>query len=187
MAKEQQKVIEIIDESRTLADSANGKLNAYSHYCTHVMHSKAYATCLHLIDQRKKGRLSILYADCSVAIGRKTCPAISMRKQEETAKHALFFRERVRHLGESFVEKASSLFNKITTPSNAKTTKSPVTVKDSFQPDKGGYSDAINNALKSGAKVEVKKEEPKKEVTPVAPIAGESLIEMAKRMMAQAQ
>ena len=178
MAKHHRTVIEIApQEDRPIEDSANGKTNAFSHYCGSVMHSKNYAVCLHLIEERKAGRLSPQYADCSVSIGKKNCPALAMRKQEIEAGKALFFRERIKNLGESFMDSVGELFTKMATPL-VKTVKSPVTKSNDMQPSKSGYSDAINIALKKGDVTA-----PIKPAVVIAPVQGETLMEMAKRMM----
>lgn len=178
MAKQDKRVIEIIpQEDRPIEDSANGKTNSYSHYCASVMHSKNYAVCLHLIEERKLGRLSSQYADCSTSIGKKNCPALAMRKQEIEAGKALFFKERIKHLGESFMDSVGELFVKMAAPL-IKTSKSPVTKSNDIQPSMGGYSDAINNALKKGDVAT-----PIKPAVVIAPVQGETLMEMAKRMM----
>lgn len=171
-------VIDIIpQDDRPIEDSANGKTNAYSHYCGSVMHSKNYAVCLHLIEERKQGRLNPQYADCSASIGKKVCPAIAMRKQEVEAGKALFFTERIKNLGESFMDSVGELFTKMATPL-VKTPKSPVTKINDNQPSMSGYSDAINIAIKKGDVTA-----PIKPVVVVAPVQGETLMEMAKRMM----
>ena len=160
-------------EIRPIEDSANGKTNAYSHCCMSVGHFRNYAVCLHLIKERENGRLSTMYSDCSVSIGKKNCPALSMRKAEVAAGHAIYFQERVKNLGSAFMDIADTVMNKITKVIAPKEAKSPVTNK-SIQPDMGGYADAINNSLK---KTEV---EPPK---PIKAVEGESLMELAKRMM----
>jgi Uri superfamily endonuclease len=178
MSKHHRKVIEIVpQEDRPIEDSANGKTNAFSHYCGSVMHSKNYAVCLHLIEERKQGRLNPQYADCSATIGKKVCPALAMRKEEIAAGKALYFVERIKNLGESFMDTVGELFTKIATPL-VKETKSPVTKIDDNQPSMGGYSDAINNAIKKGVPTT-----PIKPAVVVAPVQGETLMEMAKRMM----
>lgn len=182
MAKLDKKVIEIVPQGgRPIEDSANGKTNAFSHYCSSVMHSKNYAVCLHLIEERKLGSLSMQYADCSVSIGKKNCPALAMRKQEIEAGQALFFKERIKHLGESFMDSVGEIFTKMTAPL-VKTVKSPVTKSNDMQPSMGGYSDAINNALKKG-EVPTVLADPIKPAVVITPVQGETLIEMAKRMM----
>ena len=174
------KVIEIKPiEIRPIEDSANGKTNAFSHCCMLVGHFRSYATCLHLIKERESGRLDVLYSDCSASIGKKSCPAISMRQEEVAAGHALYFQERIKNLGNAFLDVASDLLNSAVKPFKEIKVKSPVTIVDEMQPDMGGYSDAINNALKNGVvPVELAK-------VPELPKAkeGESLIELAKRMM----
>lgn len=168
---------EVDNSGRPISDSANGKTNAHSHYCDVVMHSKNYAVCLHLIDERKSGRLETLYADCSVAIGKKRCPALAMRKQEVEAGHAIYFKERIKTFGESFIEKAGSALNNLASTivniASTKSNKSSVTEKE-FKPMEANYADALNAKIENSQKAEVKEVQPKE---------GESLIELAKRMM----
>lgn len=189
------RVINLVDADnshRPISDSENGKTNALSHHCDIVMHSKNYATCLHLVKERDSSRLDALYSDCSIAISKKRCPALAMRYEEVEAGHAIYFRERIKHLGDSFINTASILMNgvsnKVSDSSQVseKIIKSPVTKKDSFQPSMGGYADAINNSLKNG-EIPIEIAEPKKSVKEIVAIEGESLIDLAKRMMANAK
>lgn len=182
MVKQATRLAEIDNSFREVHESENGKVNSYSHHCDIVMHSKNYATCLHLIDTRASGKLETLYSECSVAISKKRCPALAMRKEEVNAGHAIYFKERIKNLGESFMNSADNLLTGMIIPIKAfvKPTEShklPVTIKpkDDFQPDMGGYANAINNSLKNGV-VPIELAIPK-------PVEGESLMDIAKRMM----
>ena len=162
--------------------SEDGKRNAYAHCCPVVGHFRHYAVCLHLNKQRKDGRLEVLYADCSAAIGKKRCPATDMRKEELEAGKAIYFVERIKHMGERLVEAASNLIG-IASPTKpavtpvAKTTKKAKSVVTE-RIDTGSYADAINMSAK-------KVEEPTKVAETVKPAQGESLMELAKRMLAE--
>lgn len=70
--------------------SATGNNAYYLAGCRHVCHRPAYASCLSKIAERKKGRLEG-DADCSAAIGRKDCPALAMKREEELAGKAIYF------------------------------------------------------------------------------------------------
>jgi hypothetical protein len=159
------KVIDV----RPIEDSANGKTNAYSHCCMTVGHYRSYATCLHLIKERATSKVQTLYPECSAAIGKNRCPSQAMRKEETAAGHAIYFQERIKQ-GESIIGAVSTFVKSVVKP--VILGKSPITESKSMQPDMGGYADAINNAVKSKTAVEA----PKLAV-------GETLIEMAKRMM----
>lgn len=75
--------------------SAQG-CNAYYHRCEEVGHSAPYASCLARIEDRKQGRLPVIYAACSVAIGKKVCPAMAMRREELAEGRAIYFLNRTK-------------------------------------------------------------------------------------------
>lgn len=165
-------------EIHTIESSANGKRNAFHHHCDVVGHFRPYATCLHLCKERKEGRLNPIYADCSAAIGKKRCPALSMRAEEKEIGRAIYFVERMRNLGESFISMAKELVMG-STPSSTSTVKSTPSTKSSVidKIDTGTYADAINAAMKkdeAAAPVTEIKIEAKK---------GESPLELAKRLL----
>lgn len=163
--------------------SEDGKRNAYNHHCEVVGHMRSYAVCLHLCKSRKEGRLSAIYADCSVAIGKKRCPALSMHAEEKEAGRALYFIERIRIAAESAINEAIKFVSGSTTskPAPVRFTplhKSPVTERIST----GTYADAINAAMKTEA--------PAAPVVPlvkVEALPGESPLEMARRLLAQSK
>lgn len=203
--------------------SQDGKRNAFAHYCPRIKQNRHYAVCLHLIDRRKDGRLDALYSDCSASIGRKDCPALSMRAEEKRENKAIYFQERIRALGAAFTTATAALLagkNKIdqdalkaeVKPEPAKESKS--TLIDKI--DDTGYAAAINNAIVSGAHKETvpaktvenkpapKTREARKtkvekapetapeikaaiKAAPAGMVAqpGESLLELARRMMKQ--
>jgi hypothetical protein len=148
--------------------SLDSKRNALSHHCGVVVAYKNYAVCQHLIETRKQGRLLAVYSDCSAAIGRKTCPAIAMRKEELLKDKPIYFQERVRseasYMKEGeFVETVVSKYKK---KRGNKPKPKPKTEADTFLSGGGDLSSAINL-----------------EVAKVVEVKGESLMEMAKRVM----
>jgi len=146
--------------------SQDTKLNAHCHYCHITEQRHSYALCLHKMALRKNGRLKEDWSDCSASIGKKTCPAIDMREREVEKGHALYFTERFVQI-EGFVEAAKELFTK------AVTSRKPPKVKaksnallDLEQIDDTGYAAVLS--------------------TPIPTKPGESLLEMAKRMLQKA-
>lgn len=151
--------------------SADGKRNAFHHHCEVVGHYRSFAVCSHLCGMRKLGRLAESYADCSVAISKKRCPALSMITEEKAAGKAIYFIERIRDMTETIVTRTREFMR----PSKAPHVKSfPSTeVRKLVGPrkssvidtiDTGGYADAIN-AMKFATK------------------PGESPLALARRMM----
>ena len=163
--------------------SADGKRNAWTIHCGVVQHAKAYCVCIHLCKQRKEGRLPTQYSDCSAAIGKKECPALKMRKEELAEGHAIYFRERVNAVAD-IEQKAKSFVLQAAQPETPKPAAvakpAPVSSKRSGSVlgriDDAGYAKAITRAIE--------KEVPKVAPPPkVEPVAGESLLEMARRFM----
>jgi len=154
--------------------SGNAKRNAYYMHCQIVEQQRPYAVCLHLCSERKDGRLEAIYADCSAAIGKKRCPALHMRQQEKEAGKAIYFKERNKF--EGLAKSAASFLSATAKEALSKLTPSrKSSVIDRI--DGGDYASAINAQLK-------KAEQPSASITTEAR-AGESLLEMAKRLMAQ--
>lgn len=176
--------------------SADAKENAFHHYCATVGHFKNYAVCCHLMTKRKEGRLSESYSECSVAIGKKVCPAIKMRREEIEAGHAIHFVSR------SAIQEASSIRDsnivqravQAVTNRFKPTTSKVVPLETKYTPPPPApkkeetFADMDYAAVISSAA----KETPKpveKQVAQVAPQAalkpepGESMIDFAKRMM----
>lgn len=159
--------------------SADGKRNAFHVQCSVVGHNRPYAMCLHLCDERKDGRLEIMYAECSAAIGRKTCPALAMRREEREKGRAIYFIERVRTLGEAIVSKMSDVlagFGGAAKPATPKSTPSrKSSVIDSI--DTTGYADVITAAVSKPAPA------PSVPAIEIKAQAGESPLQMARRLM----
>lgn len=162
--------------------SADGKRNAFSHPCNIVGHSKAYAVCLSISERRSQKGLDALYGDCLFAIGKKSCPALAMRAEELNAGKAIYFRERIRNLGETLLNAANEMIGMSVKKGKELTkeiSKTPLNDKSPLI-DSGSYAEAIN--LKSSEVVE--KPVIEKPAPHIAkPAGGETLIEMAKRMM----
>lgn len=158
-----------VGEQQTLdpALSADGKRNRFYLRCTVVGHSRSYAVCLNLCQERKNGRLNAVYAECSAAIGKKLCPALSMRKEEKTAGRAIYFVDRKT----SPVETQGSSGEVISKPALPKKARKSLIERI----DTAGYSEVVKTEVFAAKAV----------AAPVGITAkpGESLIEMARRMM----
>lgn len=161
--------------------SADGRRNAYYIHCEVAGQYRPYAACLNLCNERKGGRLEPIYADCSVAIGKKRCPALTMRANEKEAGKALYFVERVREVTTDVIDRVQQFVSGSTHSTKAPlefntSNKSPV--KKSI--DTGTYADAINAAMKT--------ETPAAPVVPtvkVEALPGETPLEMARRLLGQ--
>lgn len=167
--------------------SADGKRNAFSHNCDIVGHSKNFAVCQHLIKERSSGRLEVLYADCSVAIGKKRCPAIAMMAKEKEAGKAIYFIERIKNMGSALMDAAIGMV--VSRPVTNETSKAelPKSIDKSLVIDTGSYADALNSSLGEVAKGEAKPKAKVVEKTQPQVVTGknETLMEMAKRMLAE--
>lgn len=86
---------EIQDEAQTeklpIEASGRGDNTLYLDYCASGGNRPAYCACISKVIKRKEGRLDSRWAECSAAIGKKTCPAMALMKQEKEAGHALFY------------------------------------------------------------------------------------------------
>jgi hypothetical protein len=153
--------------------SADGKRNAYSHSCSVVGHSKNFAVCRHLVNERASGRLEVLYADCSAAIGKKTCPALSMIAEEKEANVAIYFAERVKSMGESLINAATKMIGvSVSQPLPETKPNNKVNITKSLMIDTTSFAEVISNVAKTG---EIKVSH--------APTQNESLVERAKRLL----
>lgn len=184
-------------EKLPLDVSRDSKRNAFAHRCEKVAAFKNYAVCLHLMAERKHGALPVTYSECSAAIGNKSCPAIKMRKEEAEKGQAIYFVERIRSEATYMNE---SDFKPVVVSDYKRKRKSSVTKSEPAQPKSAadaflsggaGIQDAINEAIKGESKsikdggseritADVK---PKAPEVKVANVQGESLAEMAKRIM----
>ena len=181
------------DEVYPVEFSAGG-INAYAIPCGIMSFRPGYCVCVNKLDAYQRGRRDFL-PECVTAIGNGTCDAIALRKEEVAAGKAIYFvhREKLkafqekRDYGMSGRQSAleslkKKLFGSMTTATSepAKSSlsvKSPVSKPTIPAIDTGGYAEAINSAI-----TEKKPHQPeiKVEAKP-----GESLLEMAKRLMAQ--
>lgn len=157
--------------------SACGKRNAYHHCCPEVGHYRAYATCLSLCDGAKTKTNEALYSDCLFAISKKRCPALQMRREELESHKAIYFVERNKWAG--IAASAASFLG--FTPSS--TAAKPAPVK-SVSSGKSSVIDRIDTADYSTA---INASAPVVPVVAVEAKAGESILEMARRVLAQTQ
>lgn len=179
--------------------SADGKRNAYNFPCPVMGYRSNFAVCLNLIAKRKEGRLQAIYADCSAAIGNKRCPALGMRKEELEKGQAIYFEERRRSgpTGSGGIQtvwtgndksRVTIQLNPPTKPADTPKRKGDALV------DGGGVADAITNAFEEEKKrAEALKKESVETGRPViaavqqpqgvTPLPGESLLDMARRIM----
>lgn len=135
--------------------SATGNNAYYLAGCRHVCHRPAYASCLSKIAERKKGRLEG-DADCSAAIGRKDCPALAMKHEEELTGKAIYFvnRKQLQEEMRIAAEARGQVFARMAeqgkdwAPSKTKrpkTSSTPAAAAPSFSGT--DYAAAINKAL----------------------------------------
>lgn len=190
-----------MSEIQPLELSKDSKRNAYAHHCDKVQAQKNYAVCLHLIGQRRYGALPTIYSDCSAAIGNKSCPAIKMRREETEKGQAIFFVERIRSEAvymnpEDFQPVVVSDYKKKRKSQDKSVVtevKKPKSEIDQFlSGGSAGIGDAINEVMKEGksASKETKVSSNVGNVgvsTPGKAQPGESLVEMAKRIMQERQ
>lgn len=174
-----------MSESNPIELSADGKRNAYSHYCGPVGHSKNYAVCLHLMTTMERtGKLPGIYSDCEKAIDNGHCPARKMRQQERDKEQPIFFMERVRSVA-TVMEEGAYVGHVVSTYKRGKKggkaqkaddrPAAPKTAAEAFLTGGGDFKDAINESMSA----------PKQPAAAIDHRPGESLMEMAQRIMKQ--
>jgi hypothetical protein len=155
--------------------------------CETIGQRRYYAVCLKLINEKKpSGSLQSIYSDCFAAINKRTCPALKMRKEEAAAGHALYFQERKAETLATFEPtRPARKFQPIERPVERPEVKKE---NDILNIDTTGFADLINKTVRN-EKVEVKKPDTKPvtvtKTEPVTARPNESLLDLAKRMMAQ--
>lgn len=165
-------------EKQPIGASADGKRNAFYVACDVMKHARPYAVCLNLCSNRKDGRLSAVYSECSAAIGKKECPALKMRKEEIDAGYAIYFRERIKTEA-GFVERAKQFVTGVVAAVVPATAAKPALVASKKargiidKIDDTGYSEVIKKTptVAPPPKIEIRE--------------GESLLDMARRLMAK--
>lgn len=185
-----------MEQTYTPEASADGKRNAYNLHCHLTQQYRPYAACLNIVSayKAKDSRLETLYPDCFVSVGKCSCPAVAMQAEEKEQGKAIYFKERNRFIGlaesaASFLSDAAKEALNKTFPqhrnfgvsaSKPEPSKSTPLNKSSVidRIDTGDYAAAINSEV---AKIET----PAAPVVPVEVKKGESILEMARRMMQQ--
>lgn len=194
MAAKQQQSFAYKDDTFYPPATSGSPSNA--HYlagCHIVQHRPAYCSCLAKIEARQHGSLDNMFAGCSQAIVQKTCPALSMKQEEELAGKAIYFisREKLR----AFTEQQSGLVSP--EHSQPDTTPKPIPsapkrpASSIFPTGGDGYAAAINAGLAElNSRTPAPASEPAQPKQVVSlpslkPNPGESMIDFARRMAAQ--
>ena len=161
----------------TMDKSADGKTNAFIFGCKPTEQSMHYAACLHRVSAIKAGDpIPKDWSTCESQVRHCSCPALSMRQEEELAGKSLFYR--ARDVVQSMAAAASRWFmpgidiDKV----HKQRPKRSTSALDALD-DVGTYADALNAPELAAA--------PKPR--PVIPIAqvGETPLQIARRLQAQ--
>lgn len=181
-------------EALPISASTCSKTNNYIVTCQEIGQRRHYPVCLNLIEMHKNRQTTSIYSDCMAAISKGKCPALKMRKEEIEADKAIYF-----HKKEPFVPGAITFptfnFNDVPTVVEPEVTKDNGVSGGIAAMD---YSQVINEAIKKESQKpkkqakEKKVEKPAVKTTPKdidipAVVPGESLLAMAKRMLAERQ
>lgn len=180
------------DEIYPVEESGTGR-NAFYHQCEVVGHRPAYCICVGKVHAYNRGQRNF-WPECITAMEYNQCGAVKMLAEEVAKGQAIHFINRIKlaafnglaeeRANARFVPRESNVAAKpvfesahvkamFDGPPPAKAAPVPLkksgTVLDHI--DDTGYATAINAAIKENT------------ATPVTPIAGESLLDMARRMM----
>jgi len=180
------------DVIESISASADGKRNSFIFACEPTEQSMAYAACLwrQKVLETPNVKTPADWAGCSTAAAHGRCAALQMRKEEELAGRAIYFRDRnlVRKLTGSISKwLMPSIVPKAYTPAPAAPAPAPALAKKKgsmldAMGDMGGFAAAVTEAAKTPAS-----SPPTARATiPIALVsrAGESPLEMARRMVA---
>ena len=162
--------------------SADGKRNAFCHGCAAIQQSMSYAACVNrvtTIQRADKGfdvKVPRDWAECDRAMGRGTCPAVSMRSDEVAAGKSLYFQARatVQAAADAAIKWVSS-WSEAAPAKRAAAPRKPASMLDAMG-DAGSFADAINVASPSTPAAA-----PVRPVLPKA-ILGETPLAMARRL-----
>lgn len=169
-----------LDDIRPASTSESGK-NSHILTCGIMGERRYYAACLKLINEKNPSRsLRSIYSDCFEAINNRTCPAMKMQKEEASAGLALYFQER------------KTEFSTVPVPTLkvGKRSQKPVEKPQVKKENNGlgfsapSYADVLNSVIEK----EQQEKKPEVKPAPVEKVAmkpNESLLDLAKRMLAQ--
>jgi hypothetical protein len=169
-----------LDNVIPLASSACGKTNSYVVGCQYLQQQMSYAACLHRIKTIDTGKFPSDWSVCDRA--GHSCPARSMRREEELAGKSIYFRAR------EALKAASDAARKWFMPGEARAavarpargSRSGGSVLDALG-EGGSFADAISAAAAAPATPSVPTPRP---VIPIA-LAGETPLQMARRLKAE--
>jgi hypothetical protein len=149
------------------AQSAAGTNAYYMDYCAAGGCRPGYAVCLNKVAAVEEGRMPSVFSGCTTAIEGKTCPALSMRAQEQLEGRAMFYIDRAKQLEffnaqakapitSAFLDELKAASKEARAEREAKkgATPPPVTktapqVTPSVVVGSGGYADALTAAVTS--------------------------------------
>lgn len=174
-------------------EASRGGRNAFYKPCDVVGHSPAYCICVNKVHAYNRGDRNF-WPECITAIDNNRCQAVGMLAEEQKAGKAIYFVNRTKlqeftreqeelALGpkEEVVRKPvfESAHVKAMFDGPAPAKPKPLSSMSGHRVE-DGYAKAINLAIaEASAPKPVAEDVPK-----VQPIAGESLLDMARRMMA---
>jgi len=185
--------------------SAGGVNAFYVSDCDTVGHRPSYCICVNKIQAfERTGKLDD-YTGCGIPISNRTCVALAMRNREIAAGHTLYFihREKLKAFndarnasvvipakGEVSKKKRAMIYPDYVQKQMSSSEEVPVESvsldKSSviYSVDTGSYAEAISAAVHAEPlKPTTESPTEKVVVTGVVPIPGETLLEMARRMM----
>jgi hypothetical protein len=169
-----------LNDIQPVSASASGE-NSHILACDVIGQRRYYAVCLKLINEKKPSQaLQSIYSECFSAINKRTCPAMKMQKEETLAGLALYFQER------------KTEFSSIPVPTLkvSKRSQKPVEAPKVKKENNGlgfsapSYADVLNSVIEK----EQQEKKPEVKPAPVEKVAmkpNESLLDLAKRLMAQ--
>jgi hypothetical protein len=127
--------------------------------CKAVGHTPGYCVCLNKIKAFERDKALTSYPECERAISSKACPALDMRREEQTAGKALYFIDRTllrEEMDKAFASSSARFAPTKTAPASKPVAATPKPVaptpapKSSFA-EEDGYAAAINAAIKEAA------------------------------------
>jgi hypothetical protein len=166
--------------------------------CRAVGYTPGYCVCLNKLKAFERDEGLASYPECHKAIGDKSCPAISLRQEEQLEGKALYYVDRAllrEEMEKTFAASTPSFRPTKVTP--APTTKPQAAVKPIPAPTPqdctvpasvtDGYAAAINAAIKEAAAAPATVEtepEPKVDAPSPSPVKkGLSILEIARMQM----
>lgn len=126
--------------------------------CKAVGFTPGYCVCLNKIKAFERDKALTSYPECERAISGRSCPALTMRQEEQTAGKALYFIDRAllrEEMDKAFASSSTRFApTKVVAPASkpvAATTRPVAPVSKPSFTEEDGYAAAINAAIKEAA------------------------------------